>query len=84
MGASSIQSTPPADPTVTDYDRAHAALYLRLLDAESAAAAWQDMARLILGLDVDREPEAAARTCALHLARARWLRDSGFFRLLRE
>jgi hypothetical protein len=84
MGVASFQSTAPDCPELTDYDRTHVAAYLRLLDAEAASADWEAMAQLVLGQDIGVDPAAAHRMLDSHLQRARWLRDGGYFRLLRE
>jgi hypothetical protein len=84
MGASSLLPTPPDEPVVTAYDRAHASLFLRLLDAEADGADWETAARLVLGQDVTADRAGAQRLHAGHLSCAHWLRDGGFFRLLSE
>jgi hypothetical protein len=84
MGASSLLPIPPDEPVVTPYDRAHASLYLRLLDAEAAGADWQTAARLVLDQDLAADCAGAQRLHASHLSRAHWLRDGGFLRLLGE
>ena len=65
---------------VTDYDRAHFILYVRLLDAEHLGADDSDMCRTILGLD----PDCARARLALesHLKRARWMSETGYRDLL--
>ncbi len=65
-----------------DYDREHATLYLRLLDAEAAGADWREVAEVAMRLDVGRDVERARLVHATHLARARWLRDGGYKALL--
>jgi hypothetical protein len=66
---------------LTDYDRQHAALYLRLLDADAEGADWREVAQVVMGLDVRQE--AARLTYATHLARAQWLRNGGYADLLK-
>ena len=74
---------PPDTPEVTDYDRAHLAVYLQLLDGDAAGAPWQDAVRLVLHLDPDADP-AAARLCYdAHLARAKWMTRVGY-KMLRD
>jgi hypothetical protein len=70
--------SPPQTAGVTAYDREHAALYLRLLDAEKASATPEDMAVTLFG---GRE---AAHLVAVdtHLARAHYLCRNGFLGLL--
>lgn len=73
----------PAVATLTAYDRAHLKTYARLLDAEAEGADWREVAIIVFGLDPATEPERAGRVHASHLARARWLADSGYRDLLR-
>lgn len=75
---------PPDVPTVTDYDRSHAVLYLRLLDAEAAGADWKEVVALLFGLDPLTSPEHARHVHAAHLARARWMSAEGYQQLLRR
>lgn len=75
---------PPDVPTVTDYDRSHAVLYLRLLDAEAAGADWKEVVALLFGLDPLTAPEYARRVHTAHLARARWMSAEGYQQLLRR
>ena len=84
MGDLDFQSSAPDCPDLTDYDRAHAGAYLRLLDAEAACASWEAMAHHVLGQDVGVDPAAAHQMLDSHLQRAHWLRDGGFLRLLRD
>lgn len=84
MTAARILETPPDEPRVTAYDLAHKILYLRLLDAAADGADWREVARLVLGLDPDRDPEQTQRIHDSHLARARWMTDAGYRDLLRR
>ena len=72
----------PQAEAVTDYDRAHATDYLRLLDAETAGATMAEICQIVFGLDAAREPERAHAMYTSHLARAHWLRDHGYRNLL--
>ena len=78
-----IAETAPTDAQITDYDRAHLPTYLRLLDAESDGAPWDEVARIVLDLDPEREPDRARRAHDTHLARAHWLTAHGYRDLLR-
>ena len=78
-----IAETAPTDTQITDYDRAHLPTYLRLLDAESDGAPWDEVARIVLDLDPEREPDRARRAHDTHLARAHWLTAHGYRDLLR-
>lgn len=79
-----FHDAPPDAPTVTDYDRSHAVLYLRLLDAEAAGADWKEVVALLFGLNPLTAPEHARRVHAAHLARARWMSAQGYQELLRR
>lgn len=79
-----IADTAPTASRVTDYDRAHLAVYLRLLDAAKEGATWADAARIVLGIDPIREPDRARQVHESHLARARWMTDQGYRDLLRD
>ena len=78
---SSLQDVPPQGAVVTDYDRRHMAQYMRLLDAAGEGASWQEAARIILGLDTQKEPERARLVHDTHLERARWLSSVGYRQL---
>ena len=79
-----IAETAPTAAQVTDYDRAHLPTYLRLLDATSEGAPWEEVARVVLDLDPALEPDRARRAHETHLARARWLTEHGYRDLLRS
>jgi hypothetical protein len=74
---------PPQSATLTSYDREHMTLYLRLLDAATDGAPWEEAVSILFGLDPRREPERAKRVHDSHLARARWMSESGYRLLLR-
>jgi hypothetical protein len=82
MTSLALQDEPPKGQTVTDYDRAHAVTYLRLLDAAAEGADWREVARIVLGLDPATQGERAKRMHDSHLARARWMTESGYRNLL--
>jgi hypothetical protein len=63
------------------YDMAHLVTYLQLLDADGAE--WQEVAAILLELDVAKDPKRAKRSWASHLARAKWMTESGYRYLLR-
>ena len=73
----------PQGPALTDYDRRHVKLYVRLLDAESEGASWQEAVEVLFGICADREPERAKRVHASHLARAHWMTEIGYRQLRR-
>ena len=67
---------------LTDYDRAHLATYLKLLDADTLQVDWKVTARTVLALDTEQDSEAARRVYDAHLARARWMTVTGYRLLL--
>ena len=85
--------SPPLDPSVSDsapsesilmeYDKQRLVTYLRLLDAEADGADWREVARVVLHIDPEREPDRAKRAWESHLARARWMTEAGYQHLLR-
>lgn len=79
-----LRDSPPASPELTDYDREHLALYLRLLDAAEAGADWREVARIVLHLDPEADPNRARCVHDSHLARARWMTEHGYRQLLRK
>jgi len=68
-----VADTAPTEAVLTRYDREHVVTYLRLLDAEADGANWRDVARIVLHIDPDREPDRARRAFDTHLERARWM-----------
>lgn len=74
----------PTGEELTDYDRSHVKLYVRLLDADAEGAAWQEVASVLFGLDAARDPERALGVYTSHLERARWMAETGYLLLLRD
>lgn len=84
--------SPPRDPAVDDvaptaailtgYDERHLVTYLRLLDADSDGADWEEVAKIVLRIDPATEPDRARRAWETHLARARWMTEKGYRHLL--
>lgn len=77
-----LADVPPSAERITAYDRQHLKTYLRLLDAEAAGASWQEAIRKLHGEDSSSDPARLERMHALHLARAKWVRDGGYLQLL--
>lgn len=75
---------PPQSASMTDYDRQHLALYVRLLDAAEEGAEWTEVVRVLFGLDPKQDAERARRVHDSHLARARWMTEHGYRNLLRS
>jgi hypothetical protein len=76
-----VADVAPADSVLTVYDEQHVVTYMRLLDAEKAGADWREVARVVLHIDPDRDPDRARKAFESHLARAKWVTEQG--RLLR-
>ncbi len=76
--APQIADAAPSDEHVTNYDRVHFIIYLRMLDAAKDGAAWEEVSSIVLGIDPLREPARAKRAHDTHLARARWLAKKGY------
>ena len=83
-------SAPPFDDIapiineLTEYDRVHIKLYMRLLDAADDGAEWTEAVYVLFGIDADQETERARQVYDSHLARARWMTQSGYHHLLRR
>jgi len=73
---------PPLTDRVNDYDEAHLATYLRLLDADAEGADWREAVKIIFGIDPEADPVRAKRIHQTHLARARWMTEQGYRHLL--
>jgi hypothetical protein len=73
----------PSGDILTAYDNEHLKIYIRLLDADAARADWKEVARIVLGMDPEKEPERARTAWESHLKRAKWMTTRGFKDLLR-
>jgi hypothetical protein len=73
-----IQDEPPQLDRISPYDEVHLANYIRLLDAEAEGADWREAVAVIFGLDPNKEPDRAKRVHDSHLARAHWIRNTGY------
>jgi hypothetical protein len=78
-----VADTAPVESVLTGYDEEHLITYLRLLDADADGADWREVAKIVLHIDPDREPDRARRAWESHLARAKWMTESGYRHLLR-
>jgi hypothetical protein len=78
-----IKDLAPTDDFLTGYDEQLKIVYLRLLDADAANADWREVARIVLLLDPEKNPEQARMTWHSHLARAHWMTKVGYQFLLR-
>lgn len=84
MTQAAFLDQPPESATLTDYDRTHMKLYLRLLDAATDGAAWQEAVSILFGIDPEQNPERARHIHDSHLARARWMTEHGYRLLANE
>jgi hypothetical protein len=75
---------PPAGQTLTEYDREHMVLYLRLLDSARDGADWREVVQILFGMDPDLDPAGYRQMHDAHLARARWMTEHGYRELARE
>jgi Uncharacterized conserved protein (DUF2285) len=72
----------PSDTVLTVYDEEHIITYLRLLDAVRWGADWREVARIVLHIDPEHEPDRARRAFDSHLSRAKWITEEHGYRLL--
>ncbi|MBZ7921524.1 DUF2285 domain-containing protein [Ensifer adhaerens] len=79
-----FEDTAPSAPELTEYDRSHIKLYMRLLDAAADGADWTEAVRVLFGLDPVRETERCKRVHDSHLTRAHWMAHTGYRKLLRQ
>lgn len=84
MSKPTFEDSPPLTDRVNAYDEAHFAIYLRLLDAAEEGADWREAVEIVFGLDVSVDPERARRIHDSHLARARWMSETGYRHLLEQ
>ena len=78
MTVPAFEDRPPEGLRITPYDERHLATYLRLLDADAEGADWREVVSVLFGLDADRDPERAKTVHDSHLARARWMSETGY------
>lgn len=75
---------PPASTALTEYDRQHVKLYVRLLDAEADGADWREAVEVLFGICPKSEPDRAKQVHDAHLARAHWMTEHGYRQLRRS
>lgn len=78
-----VETLAPDGPRLTVYDEEHFITYLRLLDANAEGADWQEVCRIVLHIDPEKEPKRARVSFENDLARAKWMTKQGFRELLR-
>jgi hypothetical protein len=79
---SHLAPTAPDAVEITEYDQQHFSIYAQLVFADDAGEDWRRSAEQILGLDVDRDEEAARRCWESHSTRAHWIATEGYQLLL--
>lgn len=82
MTMPAFEDRPPDGLRVTSYDERHLATYIRLLDADAEGADWREVVSIIFDLDPSQDPERARTVHDSHLARARWMSETGYRYLL--
>lgn len=80
--AKAFDDKAPSGQELTAYDRTHIKLYMRLLDATTEGADWQEVVVVLFGIDPAQEPARARAVHDSHLERARWLAQTGYRDLL--
>ncbi|WP_234190148.1 DUF2285 domain-containing protein [Shinella sp. NM-101] len=68
----------PEGETITEYDRSHMKLYMRLFDSSANGADWREAVELSFEIDPSLQTERARRVYDNHLARARWMVSIGY------
>jgi len=82
MNEPAFMEVPPQGEIITDYDLTHLHTYLRLLDASAdETATWQEAVQIIFHVDPIRDRDRAWRLYGCHLARARWMSETGYRQL---
>lgn len=74
----------PWSESLTDYDRQHFTIYLRILDACADNASEEEMADLILGIDPALDPVRARKALRSHIDRANWMVTTGYKELFAD
>ena len=78
MTSTPFDDQAPSGPDVTDYDERHCTTYWRLLDAASENADWREVVSTVFEIDLAAYPERARAMYDTHLARARWMSETGY------
>jgi hypothetical protein len=78
-----IADEAPQSAALTTYDKEHATVYVRLLDAEADGADWMEVSRTVLRIDPVREPVRAHQAWERPIFRAKWVSENEYLQLLR-
>jgi hypothetical protein len=84
MTIGEFEDRPPYSAGLTHYDQHHIFTYLRLLDAADEGADWREVFQIIFGAASAQEPVLARIIYDSHLARARWMTQSGYRHVLKS
>jgi hypothetical protein len=60
-----VADTAPSDSVLTVYDEEHIITYLRMQDANAEGADWREVARIVLHLGPEREPDRGRHSGAI-------------------
>ncbi len=60
----------PTSSALTGFDEERLLTWIRLLDAAAEKGDWREVAKIVLHIDPEKEPERAFRARQTHLARA--------------
>jgi hypothetical protein len=77
-----VADVAPDIAAITEYDEQHRITYIPMLDADAEGADWREVSLILLEID-PREPDRARRAFETHLARAKWMTNTGYRLLLR-
>jgi hypothetical protein len=66
-----VAEAAPVEPFLTGYDISHLVTYLPLVDSDAEGADWREVARVVLTLDVEKDPNRTKQIWQSHLARAK-------------
>lgn len=69
---------PPASDHLTDHDRAHSKTYFRVLDGVADGSDLAEIARVVLGVNIDGDPECINRLFEAYDGRAVWMAEQGY------
>ncbi|HSZ74699.1 MAG TPA: DUF2285 domain-containing protein [Rhizomicrobium sp.] len=77
-----VADAAPTSEYLTDYDKIHMLVYIRMLDAADEGAAWQEVCSILFQIDARKEPQRARQVYDSHMQRAEWFSRQGYRDLL--
>ena len=78
-----LADTAPSNPVLTVYDEEHLRSRISAPRRHVEGADWREVARLVLHIDPDNEPDRARKAFESNLSRAKWMTEHGYRHLLR-